>query len=360
MPAGDASRFGLSPFDVTCYDAAAVCKDVGYDHDARVGKRRIAFGRRGPVGALDHQRRAHPRRALGVKHVLHGGGDEAVDFESEKFLVRYRLALGTFEVPSPGMIVHERFDIEAARVIHAAAALAQRHHLCAPRRKEMRGPGADVSETLNRDSRILYGFLKQRLHRDARGVGDAAPGGLEASRKPANPRRLARHGFRNVRLAVYRGHVERVGAEVRRGDVCAVRQFAFVYVHEFVKEVYPFEGRYRRRVDGDAALAAAEGQFHQRRFPRHALGEIHGFIEGNVGRKPDAALGRAARRVVIDHEALRGKESFTGNADVQIDNRLLLALLQKHPRAVGHLGVSGNAFQVYRTHLNSPALTRAP
>ena len=55
---------------------------------------------------------------------------------------------------------------------------------------------------------------------------------------------------------------------------------------------------HRRRIADHAALGAAEGHVHHRALPRHPGGEGLHFVEGDLHVEPDAALGRAARRVV--------------------------------------------------------------
>ena len=95
------------------------------------------------------------------------------------------------------------------------------------------------------------------------------------------------------------GHDLFVRAHVRRHHV-GFRADERDHLHrEAAGEAFEFAGGHGARITGDAALATAEGQVHQRAFPRHPHGEGGDFAEIDGRVVAQSALGGAAGEVVL-------------------------------------------------------------
>jgi len=161
----------------------------------------------------------------------------------------------------------------------------------------MSAPAGDSTAAVQsiHDSRRLVVKIGSALLADeARDGRHAAAGRLQSARQAADADRLARHAFGDARLAEDDGHVARPAAHVGGRNIDPLFEIEPLLRHPFTKERRLEEMRQRRRVDGDAALAAAEGQFHQRRFPGHQFRKMGRVFEGDVRGHADPALGGAA------------------------------------------------------------------
>ena len=127
---------------------------------------------------------------------------------------------------------------------------------------------------------------------------------LAPAQRSAHRHGLPRH-HRRDRMAVMHGirihdprHHALVGVDVRR-------RYIRVGAQRFddarrVAPGHPLEltHRHGRRIAHDATLGAAEGNVHDGAFPGHPRRQRFDLFQGHVQVEPDAAFGRAARRVV--------------------------------------------------------------
>ena len=95
------------------------------------------------------------------------------------------------------------------------------------------------------------------------------------------------------------GHGLFVGVDIGRGDVAfrsdEIDDFGGVAAGDF----FEFGVREDVRIADYTALAAAEGDIRDRAFPGHPGCQSADFIQGHVGSKTDAALGRPAGHRVL-------------------------------------------------------------
>ncbi len=163
---------------------------------------------------------------------------------------------------------------------------------------------ADVAEALDDDARAL-GVDSEPRHLVERDDRDAAAGRFDAPARAADLERLAGDDARRV-LA----HVHRVGVHdprhVLRRRVDVGRGHVFVGPDHFdqlggvaARDPFDLRHRERRRIAGDAALSAAERQVDDSALPGHPEGQRGHLVERDAGMEADAALGRAAREVVL-------------------------------------------------------------
>src|ERR1044072_8502006 len=80
--------------------------------------------------------------------------------------------------------------------------------------------------------------------------------------------------------------------------------------------------RQRRGPADHAALAATEGDVDDRALPGHPRRERTHFVDSDIGRVTDAALGGPAREVVLDAVALKDLDAAGVHADGDVDLQL--------------------------------------
>ena len=105
------------------------------------------------------------------------------------------------------------------------------------------------------------------------------------------------------------GHGLLIGVHVGRGDV----DFRADELEDLggiaARDALELAGREQTGIADDAAFSAAEGNVGDGALPGHPGGQGADFIEGDVGRVADAALGGAARDGMLD--AIAGEDFQT-------------------------------------------------
>jgi hypothetical protein len=156
---------------------------------------------------------------------------------------------------------------------------------------------AGVAEALDGDAdlrRVPAPTLLQHLD----GVVGAAAGGVVAPEAAAEVQGLAGDHRRGALAAVlgvlvhHPAHDHGVGVDVGRRDVGLGADEVGPCADEAPAESLELQLGQRLGVDGDAALAAAEGDAHHRALERHPEGQRLDLVDRDVGVVADAALGR--------------------------------------------------------------------
>jgi hypothetical protein len=141
---------GLHPLEVRDDHAAGVRQDVRHDGDPAVGQHPVALAGGRAVRALHHPARLDRRGGVLVQHVLGRGGDQHVDVERQQLRVRQRVgAREADDGAGLGDVAQQRGDVQAARRVHAAVLVADRHDPRAALGEEPRRVRADLAEALH-------------------------------------------------------------------------------------------------------------------------------------------------------------------------------------------------------------------
>src|SRR3990172_568777 len=182
-----------------------------------------------------------------------------------------------------------------------------------PRARVREYPGrvvADLSEAQDTDSEVFDFNVEVRKDLE-HGYYDPEGGRLAPAERAAKRDRLAcdyagngvalHHG-----IGVHHpGHHLFVGVHIRRGYI-RLR----AYEHAYLVGISPGKAlqlvlAHHRRVAGDSALCAAKGYVHEGALPGHKRRKRGYLVEVYPGMKADAALGKAARKVVLHAVALK-------------------------------------------------------
>jgi hypothetical protein len=202
-------------------------------------------------------------------------------------------------------------DVEALRVVPAAADVADRHDPVAAHVRLEGGVLTDVAEALHGDGDVptLRGerateVVEQRLERDDR----AASGRDRAAERAAELDGLAGDDARlvavdaRVRVEEVR-HRRRVRPHVGRGDVGARTDRGTDRLDVAPGDELALARAQRARIDRDPALRAAERQVDERGLPRHQLGEAPHVVEVDRRVEAEPTLERPTDVRVLDPEA---------------------------------------------------------
>jgi hypothetical protein len=329
----------LDPLEVAGGDAAGVGEDVGDDEDALVREDLVGDCGGWAVGAFAEDLTAEAVGVAAGDDVFGGGGDEDLAVVGQELVLVGGLGLGE-AVDGAGAlaVLDERGDVDAVLVVEAAVVLGDAGDGVALFGEELGGVGADVAEALDDDAAAVDGHAEV-FHGLVADDGDAAASCLFASAGAAEIDRLAGDdgvdGLAHVHgVGVHDpGHGLLVGAHVGGGDVF----FGSDELHEFggVAAGHAFElalGHFLWIAD-DAALGSAKGDVDDGALPGHPGGEGADFVEGDIGRVADAALGWAASDGVLD--AIAG-EDFNGavvHAYGDVNDELARGIAENLPNA---------------------------
>ena len=100
--------------------------------------------------------------------------------------------------------------------------------------------------------------------------------------------------------------------------------------------------RHLVRIADHAALGAAERNVDHGALPGHPAGKRADFIEGDVGRVADAALGRTARNRVLHAKSGEDLEMAVIHLDGDVDRELAVGIAQHPPQAVVEIELLGS------------------
>ena len=153
--------------------------------------------------------------------VFKRGGDQDVALEGQQFVIRNARGAGHPHYCASALFIAGRSQrIDSARVVHAAARIADRNDFGFLLREQARNRCANISKSLDRDGRAAQGhFLHLACFLDH--VHATASGGVAASLRTANRHGLPRdHSGRRVtdrhRVGVHNPrHRLSVGVNVR-------------------------------------------------------------------------------------------------------------------------------------------------
>ena len=335
----------LHPLEVADGDTAGVGQDVGNDEDALAVQDVVGHRRHRAVGRLGDDLGLDVRGVLGGDDVFKRRGNEDVALELEHFLVAEARGARQGHDRAVLLLVLDGLDgVEAARVDDAAPRVADGDDLRPLLVEEPGGDAASVAEALDG-----YGGAAQvhALH-PAGFLGDEqAPARrrLVAALGAAERDGLAGHDAQagvahRHRVGVHHpGHGLRVGVDVGGGDVAVGPDDGQDLGDIAARHAFQLGLRHFARVADHAALAAAEGDVHHRRLPRHPGGQRLHFIQAHIGVVADAALGRAAGDVVLHAVAFEDLERAVVHLGGDGDDHLAL-------RAPQHLAESRFELQV--------------
>jgi hypothetical protein len=294
----------LHPLEVRDDDAARVREHVGQDEDAPVLEDRVGRGRHGAVRALADHRRLDPARVVLGHDLLEAAGREDVARELEQLLVRDLVHAAEPAEDAVLLLVRERGgDVDAFRVVDAAARVRDRHDLRALRMEQAREVRADVPEALDGD-RVLGDPLALLPGERLDAVERAARRRLRAPERAADRERLTGHDAEDGVALVHRvgvedpGHDATVRADVGRGDVPLRPDVVDDLARVAPRHALELRVGQGLGVADDAALGAAEREAHQRALPRHPHRQRLDLVQRDVRVVADPALRRPARDVV--------------------------------------------------------------
>jgi hypothetical protein len=128
-----------------------------------------------------------------------------------------------------------------------------------------------------------------------------------------------------------------VGADVRRRDVAVGPDGVHDGVAEAAGDALQLTHAQLARVALHAALAAAEGDAHQRTLDGHEQGEALDIIEVYIGVVAQAALVGAQGVVMLDAVSLEQTVVAVVHADGEVHHQLVLGLGEDHLHAVAQL-----------------------
>ena len=138
------------------------------------------------------------------------------------------------------------------------------------------------------------------------------------------------------------GHDLFVGVDVGRGNV-------FFRADEFdqfggvaPRHALELAHRHLVRIADHAALGAAERNVDHRALPGHPTGQRANFIERDVGRVANAALGRAARDRVLHAEAGEDFEVAVIHLHRDVDREFAVGIAQNPPQALVEIELLGS------------------
>ncbi len=176
----------------------------------------------------------------------------------------------------------------------------------------------------------------------------AAAGGLAASARSAHVQRLAghdgRHGLAHVHgVGVHHPrHGLLVGVDVGRGHVFLRADELDELGGVAAGHALQFAARHVLGIADDAALGAAEGNVHHRALPGHPARQRAHFVERDVGRIANAALGRAAGDGVLHPISGEDLQLSVVHVDRDVDDDLAVGLLQHPPQPFVELQFFGS------------------
>ncbi len=249
-------------------------------------------------------------------------------------------------VPCSFFQAEHAVEVEAVGVLDAAAGIGHRDDRRALVGHEPRRDVAGVAEALDDGRRLgeihaeMLGGVHDREHA-------ATSRGLVAALGSAETDRLAGHDARDRVADVHGvrvhepGHDLGRGVDVRRRDVALGPDQDRDLGEEPAAESLELPLGQLLGVDGDAALAAAVRDAHDRALPGHPHREGLDLVERDVLVVPDAALGGAAAEVVLDAIAGEDLDGSVVHVHREVDRELAARLAQHVAQArvkVEHLG----------------------
>ena len=179
----------------------------------------------------------------------------------------------------------------------------------------------------------------------------AAAGGLAASARAAHVQRLAGddggHGLAHVHgVGVHHPrHHLLVGVDVGSGHVFLRADELDELGGVAAGHALQFAARHVLGIADDAALGAAEGNVHHRALPGHPAGQRAHFVERDVGRIANAALGRAARDGVLHAISGEDLDAARVQRDGDVNDDFAIRLLQHAPQAFVELQLFGSLIE---------------
>ncbi len=241
--------------------------------------------------------------------------------------------------------------VDAIGIVDGAMNVAEAHDLASRLVQELRGDRADVAEALHDDPRALEGHLL-RVAGLARDDKDAAPRRLDAPRAAADRDGLAGDDAMNA-VAVVHGervhdprHDLRVGVDVGRRNIHLGADHPGDLSGVAAREPLQLGHRELRRIEDDAALAAAEGDVHHGALPRHPHRQRPHLVERDMLVVADAALGRAAIGVVLHTIAGEDLNGAVVHAHGEANGNLTLGLAQDGAHRLGQIETLGGGIEL--------------
>src|SRR5208283_3886395 len=290
----------LHPLKIRSGHAARVGQNVGDDEDAFIGEDVVGGGGCRAVRAFG-QNAALDAISVAAGDDILGGGR----IEKKKVLDEQVGGLALFRAGESvdGAVflaeVDERLQTDAVLVVQAAAHFPDADDLVTCLIHQQGGIGAHVAEALHDDARalarqaqLLAGLIAHHHHAAAGGfatsAGAADVDGLSGDDGGDRLPHVHGVGVHHPRHDLF------VGVDVGGGDV-------FFRADEFDQlggvaagHALQFAHRHFVRIADYAAFGSAERDVDHGALPGHPAGEGADFVEGDVGRVADAALGRSS------------------------------------------------------------------
>ena len=200
--------------------------------------------------------------------------------------------------------VHQFRNVEAVAVVDGAGGIADRNDARAGLMQQLCRNRSGIAEALHRNGCAFQRDVEM-LACALNGVETAAAGGFVAAQRSAQADRLAGDDAGNGvalghAVGVHDpGHGLRIGVDIGRGNVLLRADERKDRAGVAARHPLKFALRHVFRIAGDAALAAAERDVHDRALPGHPGGQRLHFVERDLRMEANAALCRAARRAVL-------------------------------------------------------------
>src|SRR5438094_373192 len=295
---------------------------------------RVRLRRARSVRPFDGQLRLRVARVSRRQLVADGGGHEQVALQRQQRLVANLLrAREALQRLLPRAVLEHPLDRKAERVVDPAVVLGHGDDRASRLLQELGADAAHVAEALDRGPGLVR-RSPQVLERRHGADRDPAPGRLDATRRPTDLERLARHRGRHRVAEVHRQRVHDprhrlpVGVHVRRRDVAVAPDQDRDLGREAPRHVLQLVLRELARVDDDAALGAAERDADDSALPRHPHRERLDLVQRHVGVVADATLGRPAVDVVLDTVPREDPRMPVIELDGEVARELALHLAQ--------------------------------
>ena len=224
-------------------------------------------------------------------------------------------------------VLPQRFDVDSVLVDQAAIHFDDADHFVAGFRHQAGGVRSHVAETLHDDAGGL-GTEPELLDRLVAHDHDAAAGGFAAAARAANIDGLAGdhggHGLAHVHgVGIHHpGHGLLVGVHVGSGHVFfradELDQFRGIAAGHALQ----FALGHLVGIANHSAFGAAERNVDHGALPGHPAGQGANFVQGDVGRVAQAALGRTAGDGVLHPEAGKDLEMAVVHHDRNVQDDL--------------------------------------
>jgi hypothetical protein len=178
------------------------------------------------------------------------------------------------------------------------------------------------------------------------------PGRLAAAERAADLDRFAGDHLRHREAVVHRvgvhdpGHRPGVGPHIRRRDVPLRTEQRPDLSRVAAGQPLQLADRQAPGGAGDAAFGPAEGDADQGALPGHGHRHRAHLVEVHVRRVADAALGRAARQVVLDAVPLEDGQRPVVDEDREAHRQLALAGAQDGVQGGMQVEALGNSVEL--------------